>query len=155
VRLASAARRQLFGNTHRSASGRRGAANGPGAGILASRECSRALATALAVVALLCVFVAPAVAVSGTLTVRISGLPSGRAPSGLLAELGGRRRPVPARGLRIARARPGVYRATALLSGGSGGQPGISIDAAVLNALVAELPANHVGVGVLWERTIG
>src|SRR5450755_504795 len=86
--------------------------SGLGAGIFAGRACFRAFATVSTVVALLCVFAAPAVAASGSLTVRISGLPLVKAPSGLLAEPGGLRRPVPARGLRIARARPGVYRLT-------------------------------------------
>jgi alpha-tubulin suppressor-like RCC1 family protein len=49
---------------------------------------------------------------SGSLVVRLSGLPSAQQPSVVLRGPGGLRRSVPARGLTIARARVGLYRLT-------------------------------------------
>jgi hypothetical protein len=49
---------------------------------------------------------------SGSLTVGVVGLPRGQKPSALLRGPNGLRRSVPARGITIANARPGVYRLT-------------------------------------------
>jgi hypothetical protein len=73
---------------------------------------SAALLVALLSIALFGAPAGSASVASGSLSVRLSGLPSAQQPVAVLRGPGGLRRSVPARGLTIAKARVGLYRLT-------------------------------------------